>query len=389
MARLENKEIIISTHVYADGPAQALRDYLITNKGARVLFIGHPLFFSPILKGSGYELYEKGRIAKVTYQQIKRLPEIISYFKAIILNIFWAINLGRKWNLYIGSNNLNAFCGIILRCLGVVDKTVYYVIDYTPKRFKNKLVNRIYHAIDRFCVKNCDETWNLSARMEQARREYFGFSSPRQHAVPVGVWSERIKRPDLSGIEKHTLVFMGHILEKQGIQHVLEAIPDILKEIPDFKFLVIGAGDYLESLKEQAKRLDIIDRVKFTGYIKKHEDIEAMLAKCGVAILMYEKYLNNTDLSWSHFTDSGKIKSYLACGLPVILNDVPPNAGELQKRECGIVVNGNKNDIAQAVIGLMKDEQKLMRYRQNALNYSREFDWNSIFKNNLERILTT
>jgi glycosyltransferase involved in cell wall biosynthesis len=388
MARLENNKIIVATHVYADGPAQALRDYLINNKGTKVLFIGHPLFFSPILKGSGYELYEKGRIAKVTYQQIKRLPEIIAYFKAVILNIIWAIRLGKKWDLYVGSNNLNAFSGVILRWLGIVDKTVYYVIDYTPKRFNNSILNRIYHYLDRFCVKNCDETWNLSARMEEARKEYFGFSDSKQRVVPMGVWSERVNQLVSKEIEKHALVFMGHILEKQGIQYVLEAIPDILKEIPDFKFLVIGAGDYLESLKEQAKRLDIFDRVKFTGYIKKHEDIEAVLAKCGVAILMYKKYLSNTDLSWSHFTDSGKIKSYLACGLPVILNDVPPNAGELQKRECGVVVNGNKTAIAQAVISLMKDEQKLMRYRQNALNYSREFDWNLIFKNNLERIIS-
>ena len=167
---IENKKIIVATHVYADGPAQALRDYLISSKAARALFIGHPLFYNRMLKGSGYELYEKGERKKISYPEIKRLPEIIAYFKAVVLNIIWAIRFGKKWDLYVGSNNLNAFSGVVLRWLGIVDKTAYYVIDYTPKRFNNPILNWIYHCLDRFCVKNCDETWNLSARMEQGRR---------------------------------------------------------------------------------------------------------------------------------------------------------------------------------------------------------------------------
>lgn len=385
---LANKRIIVATHVYTDGPAQALRDYLKKNKTAKLLFIGHPLFFNPMLKDSGYEFYEDGQMKKASYPEIKRLPAIFSYFRSFILNIIWSIKFSRKWDLYVGSNNLNALSGIILKWLGAVNKTVYYVVDYTPQRFNNKLVNSIYHVNDRFCVKNCDETWNLSNRMEEARKEYFGFYNFKQRTVPMGIWLDRIKQPEFREIEKHNLVFMGHILKKQGIQHVLEAIPAIIKEIPDFKFTVIGTGDYLEALRQQAKYLDIADRVKFTGYVEKHQDIELMLAKCAVAILMYEKYLDNGHLSWAHFADSGKIKSYLACGLPIILNDVPPNALELKKRQCAVIVSPDKETIAQTVIRMMKDEEILMRYRKNAINYSREFDWNLIFKNNLERILS-
>ncbi len=387
MTKLENKRIIVSTHVYADGPAQALRDYLLKNRAGQLLFIGHPLFFDARLKGSGYELYEAGEDKKAFHYRIKRLPAIISYLKGVFLDIIWPLRFGRKWDLCVACDNLNAFSGIILHWLGAVDKTVYYVIDYTPRRFKNRLINKIYHFADRFCVRHATQTWNLSGRMIEARKKYFDFSGPKQKVVPIGVWLDRIKPLDFSQIEKHTLVFMGHILKEQGIQYVFEAIPEISREIPDFKFLIIGGGKHLDTLKEQAERLNIGQQVKFTGYVSRHEDIEVLLAKCAVAIVMYQKYTDDGELSWPHFTDSGKIKSYLACGLPVILNDVPPNAGELIKRDCGIVVACNRTEIAQAVISLMKDEQKLRQYRQNAINYSKEFDWNLIFKNNLERIL--
>lgn len=387
MVELENKKIIIATHVYATGPAQDLREYLLNNKVGKLLFVGHPLFFDKKLNGSGYEIYRNGKLIKEKYGKIKKIIEPISYIKDIILNIVWCHKSGKRWDLYIGSNNLNAFSGIVLKWLGKVDKIIYYVIDYNPKRFENKLLNKIYHFLDQFCVRHCDETWNLSSRMEPARQKYFSFTGGYQKVIPVGIWFDRIKRLDYSEIEKYKLVFMGHILKKQGAQYVLDAIPLIVKKIPDFKFLVIGAGDYLNVLKQKTKSLGIEKFVQFTGYIKKHEEIENMLVRCAIAIALYEKKDEGGNLSFTHFADPAKIKSYLASGLPVLLTDVPHNAKEIEKNKCGIIINYNKDQIANAVINLMQNENKLKEYKKNAVNYAKQFDWNLIFKSNLERIL--
>lgn len=380
---MKNKKIIIATHVYATGPAQDLREYFLKCKIEKLLFIGHPLFFDKKLKSSGYEIYEKGELKKENYKKLKKIPEPIAYLKDIFLNIFWVIKTGKKWNLYVGSDNLNAFSGIILKKLGGVEKVIYYVIDYNPKRFENKILNKIYHWIDQFCVKYADETWNLSPRMTQARKKYFNFSGGNQKTVPIGVWFDRFERLDFSQIEKHTLVFMGYILEKQGVQYVLDAIPDIIKEIPDFKFLVIGDGEYLENLKEQAKKLGIEKFIDFTGYIEKHSDVEKMLSMCACAIAMYEKYDKSDNLSFTYFADPGKIKAYLAGGLPIFLTDVAHNAKEIEEKRCGFIISQDKNEIAKKVIALMKDENILQEYRENAIAYAREFDWEKIFRKNL------
>lgn len=380
---MKNKKIIIATHVYATGPAQDLREYFLKCKIEKLLFIGHPLFFDKKLKSSGYEIYEKGELKKENYKKLKKIPEPIAYLKDIFLNIFWVIKTGKKWNLYVGSDNLNAFSGIILKKLGGVEKVIYYVIDYNPKRFENKILNKIYHWIDQFCVKYADETWNLSPRMTQARKKYFNFSGGNQKTVPIGVWFDRFERLDFSQIEKHTLVFMGYILEKQGVQYVLDAIPDIIKEIPDFKFLVIGDGGYLENLKKQTIKLKIEKFVEFTGYIEKHSDVEKILAKCACAIAMYEKYDKSGNLSFTYFADPGKIKAYLAGGLPILLSDVPHNAREIEEKRCGFVVEQNKESIAKSVVAILKDEEKLKEYRKNAINYAKEFNWEKIFGENL------
>lgn len=384
----KKKKIIIATHVYATGPSQDLAEYLTNNRVKKLLFIGHPLFYRKHQNGSGYKVYQEGRLARERYLKNRKSPLFFSCLKDLFLNIYWVFWTKGRWDLLVGVDNLNAFCGVWLKRFGLVKKVVYYVIDYTPQRFANNILNNIYHWVDKFCVKNCDETWNLSPRMAEGREKYRGLKKElyrRQKTVPIGIWYGRIPKKDFSEIEKHTLVFMGHILKKQGIQYVLEAVPKIIKEIPDFKFLIIGGGDYSPALKEKVKNLKIEKYVTFAGFIENHQEIEKMLSRSAVAVAMYERGERKTN--FTYFADPGKLKSYLAAGLPILLTDVPYNAKEIEREECGIVVDPNPESITQAVVALMRDEEKLRQYRKNAMNYAKQFDWNSIFKENLARIL--
>jgi len=254
---LPEKKIIIATHVYATGPAQDLRDYLNSQKCGKVLFIGHPLLYHKSLKGSGFELFKKGLRVQENYSSLTNNFGISAYWRDFWNNLRFSLKNGKSWDLYIGSDNLNALSGIFLRRLGRVKRCVYYVIDYNPKRFKSRLMNWLYHKIDQFCVRHADETWNLSPRMEEARKKYYNFSDKKQVVAPIGIWYKRFKRLDFSQINHKSLAYMGHVVKKQGIQYVLSAVPEILKQIPDFTFFVIGAGDFLHDLKKQSEILGI------------------------------------------------------------------------------------------------------------------------------------
>jgi glycosyltransferase involved in cell wall biosynthesis len=387
MISLESKKIIIATHIYTTGPAQDLREYLLNKKIEELLFIGHPLFWDIKLSGSGYESYVNGTLVEKCYGKIKKKFPLLVYSLDIWLNIFWSWRKMSKSDLYVGCNNLNAFSGIILRSFGRTKKVVYYVIDYNSKRLENKLLNFLYHKLDHFCVKHADETWNLSPRMAEARKIYFNFSGTKQLTVPIGVWVGRFPQKDFSQIEKHTMVFMGHILEKQGVQYALAAVPLIVKTLPDFKFLVIGDGEYLEALKRQAKELAVKEYVEFAGYVEKHVDVEKMLSSCAAAFALYDKYDEKGDLSFTYFADSGKIKAYLAGGLPILLSDFLYNSREIEEQRCGFVIGQDREEIAKKVVALLEDEKTLQKYRENAIIYAKNFDWELIFEKYLRGIL--
>lgn len=385
--QFENKKIIIATHVYATGPAHDLRKFFIDERAQRLLFVTHPLLMEPHLKGSGYEYYEYGQMRQHAHGKLRKMPDVLAYIKDIVLTIFFVMKQGRGWDVYIGCNNLNALSGLILRRLGIVEKNIYYTIDYNPVRFKNRFLNYIYHWIDQFCTQFSDETWNTTHLVEQAREKYFWFRGGKQKIVPIGIWFDRFPRVTFSEINKHTLVFMGSLMKRQGVQDVIAAIPFIVGKIPDFNFLVIGGGDYSSQLAYQAKELGLEKHVKFTGYIEKHEEIEKMLVRCALAIVMYNTYDEKGNLNFVYFGDPGKIKSYLASGLPIIINDFAFNARQLEKSGCAVVVGNNPESIASAIVELLSDEQKLMQCREQAVKTARQFDWRSIFSENLSRVL--
>ena len=378
---LSRSAIVVVSHIFASGPAQALIEYLTeSNVTKEVIFIGHPLLPVPGEQSISF-LYRYLEGKKEEIKERKNFGRRFSlhYLENFFTTIYWLLKKDQKRDIFIGANNLNAFAGIILKLLGRVNKVIFYCVDYAPRRFENPIVNSLYHFLDRLAVYFADEIWNLSPRMVEARGKYKNLKiDPRKNKiVPMGIWFFKIKRAPFDKVKKHSLVFMGHLMKRKGVQLVIKAVPLILKEIPDFKFLIIGKGEYEGELKRLVKGLSLGKSVIFTGYIADHEKMESMLAKCAGAVALYEK--GDLERNFTYYADPGKIKDYLGAGLPVILTDVPPNAREIEKAGCGIVISEDKNEIAAAVVEIMNNERKLKEYRRKTFLYVKQFDWNKIF----------
>lgn len=374
------EKIIIATHEMFYGVPHALRDYLLNKRIKKVTFIGHPLIDQMKSQGkSSIVVYEKGR--QVSEKKIiQNAYGILNYIFDFFLTVYWIVEQREKYDIFIGIDALNSVSGLVLKKMGKVKRVIFYAMDFHPVRFNNKLLNFAYHKIEEFCVKNVDEIWNVSPKIAEGRERFLHISQIdySQKVVSSGIWNDKVRKFPFDKIKKHQLLFLGHLLKKQGLQMVLEAIPVIVKKIPDFKFMILGGGEYEIELKRLTKELGIQKYVDFKGWIKDRKVIDTTLGESAAAIVVYvpekEKIHN-----FSYYGDPIKIKEYLASGLPVILTDVPHNAREIEKKKCGIVVNYKKEDIANAVIKILSNEKELKIYRDNALAYAEEFDWNVIF----------
>jgi glycosyltransferase involved in cell wall biosynthesis len=148
-------------------------------------------------------------------------------------------------------------------------------------------------------------------------------------------------------IPKKNLVVgtIAHLTDHKGHIYLLQAIPKILKEIPNCLFLFVGEGELKESLIGKARILGIKDRVIFTGF---REDIPKILSILDLFVLPSHLEGLCTSLMDALYMQV-PIVATTAGGIPEVIDNgrtgllVPPK---------------DPNALTEAVVKLMKDEDK-------------------------------
>jgi glycosyltransferase involved in cell wall biosynthesis/O-antigen/teichoic acid export membrane protein/O-antigen ligase len=94
-----------------------------------------------------------------------------------------------------------------------------------------------------------------------------GMPRSRIHMIPNAVANVRaegsappVGRPGRIGVA-------SRLTREKGVQHVIAAMPAILRAHPFATLLIAGSGRYLGSLRAQVRRLGLGDHVRFTGYL--------------------------------------------------------------------------------------------------------------------------
>ncbi|QQS61164.1 MAG: glycosyltransferase [Candidatus Moraniibacteriota bacterium] len=378
---MENKKnIVIVAHKFLTQPDDELVNFLNREKFENVLHIRHS-FSDAKDRCSYYTWYKKGQIHKEQRtKDYKNVFEPFLYAKEIFFTLKWIAFSSVKWDVYIGMDGLCVLFGNILRFFGKIQKTIFWAIDFVPEsRFQEGIKNKIYHRINIWGYKNSDEMWDLSPRMVEAREKFLGIKKDdyRKHKViPYGMWTQEIRTYSFDECEKNTLVFMGHLLEKQGAQLVIMAISEIIKTIPDFRFKIIGDGKYKNELISLAKEKKVSKYCNFMGKIDDIRKLEDEVAKSAIAIAPYIKKLD----TWTYYADPGKVKTYIACGVPLLFTDVSWNAREIQEKGCGYVISEDIQEITDKVVEFLKKDIN-QQCREKCHEYAKSFDYENIFNN--------
>lgn len=389
MNSISHKKVVLVTHYRIYSAAQALRDYLRLNKYNKLLYISHPLPLKNIEKTekSYFEISRGNDVKKKFTARRKFYNLVLSTFYEMYLTFKWVVGSSDTYDLYIGVDNLNAFYGLIFKKIGRVKKVVYYTIDYFPTRFENKFLNWIYHSIDKICVRYADETWNVSSAMIEAREKHNAMKRKnynRQYAVPIGIWYDKAPRKNFSQIDKHKLIFVGHLLAHMGVDLAIKSMPEILKKIPDAKLEIVGGGEEEDKLEKLAVKLGISNSVKFWGWIRDRGKLEKIMSDGAVGLATFNTEILDDKVKNA---DPGKIKDYMLLGMPVIATDAISTADVIEEAKCGIIIRYNTSDLVDSVVKLLDNSETLKEYRGNALKYVRQFDYNGIFSKNLSRVL--
>ncbi|MDR0373373.1 MAG: glycosyltransferase [Nitrososphaerota archaeon] len=373
---LRSIRFLLITHTFATGPPQELRDFFIKND-ISFSFLEHPFSYNHQDKHSKVTLFESGKKVKTIMGPNYGGGDLLHFLLDFLLTFYFVIRSHKRYDVCIAADNLNAAASVFLKKLGFIRNLIYWTIDYTPNRFGNALLNAVFYNLDTFSCTQSDLLWNSSKRMNPARakRGVAISNCAPEVIVPDGCHFEEIKRLDSSAVNRFKLVFMGHLVKNKGVDLLITALPDLLQMFPQVSLTIIGTGPEESNLKRVASSLNLDDKVFFTGYIKNHKQLEQTIAGCGVGLSPYVPDPN----SYTFFSDVGKVKVYLACGLPVLITEVPEIATEIQNNGAGLIFKYDVQSFMAKVKLLIEDEVRYMEYRRNALYFVENLSWNNVF----------
>lgn len=371
MRRRPSSAIVVA-HVRTPGLGERTTQFAV-RRYEQVLEINHPLIHTRPAR-STWRLHVDGAVIDEGCRA-SNVPEAVRFCYDVLLTLWWSFRKARRSDVFVGLGVLNGAAGILARYVRITASSRCWMIDYSPRRFQSKALSRLFLLIDAVVAWRSDETWNITEHIiEQHRRSRIWHSLRRrsnlQKVVPVGV-------DRLAGIghgrEPDRIVFVGHILEKQGVQLVVDALPRICARRPAAHLVVVGDGPHLQPLEKRVAQLGLTDVVDFRGFVDTDDEVWAILQTASIGVAPYLHMMG----SFTYFADPGKVKLYAAAGLPICVTSVPSIAAQITASSCGIVVEDNAEAVADGIIRLLTDPD-LEDRRGSAVTFASAYSWDRV-----------
>lgn len=148
-----------------------------------------------------------------------------------------------------------------------------------------------------------------------------------------------------------------------NVECLVNAIPLVLKRIPNAKFIIAGAGSLEHKLKGLAKSLGVFDSVRFAGYVS-HEEIPLYLCASDVYV--------STSLADGGTCGSVSLCEAMACGLPVVVTDIPANRECIRDWSGYFVPPKNSKLLAERIMDILKNSEKRKSFGKRNYEFARE-----------------
>ncbi|MEO8581122.1 MAG: glycosyltransferase [Patescibacteria group bacterium] len=329
------------------GPVQVLERYL---KEQRVSI---STAYSPLFLEGKY--IQTGKVNKKFSKHFSNM--IVKYFFDVqFAFLFLLKNKPKKNDVVIAVDPLNCVSAVILRVLFRFT-LIYYTADYSDSRFPSEIMNQIYHWLDQFCLNNSDQNWCVSDRIVEKRKQQR--TKTPVHFVPnTPILPDEVSKTQKES-SKNKLLYVGSMDQHMNVLTVLDAVKKLSKTNKRIQLTLIGGGLLEHQIKEQIKKEKMEKIVEYFGPQKNSIVIE-QIKKSGIGLALY-----SGGKLWNKYGDSMKIREYQYFGLPVVTTEVPSNAKEVEKMDCGIVLTSKQLSAMVICSAVTKIQKNFLDYSKN------------------------
>jgi glycosyltransferase involved in cell wall biosynthesis len=257
---------------------------------------------------------------------------------------------------------------------------------HTVLRHPNATQRRVMQEL----VRYSDRLIVMARKGAEILRDTYGVPDAKVDVIPHGI-------PDLAymdssfykaqfGVEgRLVMLTFGLISPGKGIEYVIEALPEIVKRHPNVVYLVLGAthphllateGErYRISLERLARERGVKEHVIFYNRFVSTEDLKEFI---GATDIYLTPYLNEAQVT------SGTLAYVFGAGKAVVSTPYWHAQELLAEGRGALVPFRDSQAIAEGVIALFDEPERMERIRREAYAMGREMIWPAVARRYLK-----
>lgn len=260
--------------------------------------------------------------------------------------------------------------------------TTLHTLLHKPDPTQRKVMEELAQRSDRLVV--------MAKKGEEILRETYSVPEDKIDLIPHGIPDIPFTESNLSkaqfGVQgRMVLLTFGLLGPGKGIEHVIKALPEIVRAHPDVVYLVLGAthphllareGErYRLSLERLAEDLGVKEHLIFYNQFVSLDDLSEFIRATDVYLT---PYLNEEQVT------SGTLAYVFGAGKPVVSTPYW-HAQELLADGHGIIVPFSSPEaIGQGVCAFLDDPNRMEKTRREAYHCGRDMIWPNVAKRYVE-----
>jgi glycosyltransferase involved in cell wall biosynthesis len=226
--------------------------------------------------------------------------------------------------------------------------------------FVNKIFAGIYRKLERLISNRFA---GVTVVTESMKDLFKGLKKPICVTGNV-VYLERLKSVIIDPRYKNRFLIYtsGTNSASRNCINTIEALPSILKEIPNVVMKFVGRyhpESFKKQMLERARELGVLNSITIEGMIPWEENF-ARTAEAAIGCVFYEDNPNN------RVTLPNRLFEYMFCGVAVLGEDFPEVRNILEETSAGIcVISSDPEAIAEKAIFLFKNPELMVEMGAN------------------------
>lgn len=347
---------------------------------------------------------QRGGAEIILYEFLKRLAEMgnqITWFSEAFKGgakeeEFKNIKIIRRGNRY--SVFLHAFFyymglkvkpDLVLDCINTVcwqtplyikkSKKIFYAnqsareIFFYEYRFPFSLLGYLLEPLQYLTYK---KTLTL-CYSNSIKQDLMSFGLPEEKIKVFSLGIDHLRYKPAKKSSSPTFVFVARFVKNKRPKLCVEAIRTVIKSYPDTKLYLIGYGKEEKNLKQLIKKYKLTENIfiinKNNIFLEKDEkDMKVKLMQQAWALL-----LPSVKEGWGMV-----VTEAASCGTPSIVSDVTGLKDSVISNKTGLILSKNpsKEELAEAIIKIIKNEKMRNNMSMAAIKWSKNFNWDKSFK---------